>query len=85
MRKHYDVYSMCWSGDDPGSLWCAGLACGRTNGCEARHVAWLYRSRKRCDAIPTQVIFTSLEAPEVTWMSIRFQSRPLFASDSDPS
>ena len=24
-------------------------------------MAWLYRSRKRCDAIPTQVIFTSLE------------------------
>ena len=28
-------------------------------------MAWLYRSRKRCDAIHTQVIFTSLEAPEV--------------------
>jgi transposase len=28
---------MCWSGDDPGSLWCAGLACGRTNGYATRH------------------------------------------------
>src|SRR5450759_3745200 len=38
MRKHCGVCSTCWSGgDDPGSLECARLACGRTNGHEARH------------------------------------------------
>jgi transposase-like protein len=36
MRGHCGACSMCWSGDDPGSLWCAGLACGRTNRYEAR-------------------------------------------------
>jgi hypothetical protein len=61
MRGHCGACSMCWSGDDPGSLWCAGLACGRTNRYE-----WLYRSRKRCGAILMQVISTSSEAPEAT-------------------
>src|SRR5207244_8834643 len=37
MRRHCGVCSTCWSDDDPDSLWCAGLACGRTNGYEARH------------------------------------------------
>ena len=33
-------------------------------------MAWRCRSRKRCGAIPTQVIFTSSEAPEVTMIKI---------------
>src|SRR5664280_1815663 len=38
MRRHCGVCSPCWSdGDDPGSLWCAGLAGGRPNRYEARH------------------------------------------------
>jgi transposase-like protein len=40
MRTHCGVYSMCWSGDDPGSLRRARLACGWANGYEARH-EWL--------------------------------------------
>ena len=37
MGEHCAVCSTCWSGDDPSSLGCTGLACGRANRHEARH------------------------------------------------
>ena len=37
MCKHCGVCSMCWSGDDPGSLGRTGVAGGRTNRYAARH------------------------------------------------
>jgi transposase len=36
MGEHCAVCSTCWSGDDPSSLGCTGLACGRANRHEAR-------------------------------------------------
>jgi hypothetical protein len=37
MGEHCAVCSTCWSGDDPSSLGCTGLAYGRANRHEARH------------------------------------------------